>query len=339
MVMNDLNDPLAVLQAIEEFDELGREAFLDKYGFGHARDYFIEYKGGAYDSKAIVGAAHGFQFSDPLSNDDFSGGDATVATKLQKLGFTVTRPDRLPDWTNDELILALDLYLRTRDWIGYGKNTKEVVELSELLRSLPIFDASVRLNDRFRNPSGVALKIHNFESIDPGHPGVGMAHGSQADQMTWDKWTSRPEELAIVAAEIRQIGTQDSQQPPETGEDEELTADEGRILYREHRRYERDRRLVVRKKAAVLSKSGRLACEVCDFESSEMFGDEAAGVIDVHHIVPLYRIGQSNTVLADLALVCPTCHRVIHAHSPFLTPTELRNKLERRQSSDAVDLS
>lgn len=335
MVMNDLSDPNAVLQAIAEFDELGREAFLVKYGFGHARDYFIQHKGKAYDSKAVAGAAHGFQFAKPLKSDDFSGGEATVATKLEKLGFTVTRPESLPDWTNDELILALDLYLRTRGQIGYGKDTAEVVELSELLRSLPIFPASVRLNSRFRNPSGVALKIHNFESINPDHPGAGMAHGSQADQMTWDKWASRPDYLEIVAAEIRQVGAQTSRPPAETGEDEELAADEGRILYREHRRYERDRKLVTRKKAAVLNKTGRLACEVCDFESSEMFGDEAAGVIDVHHIVPLHKIGQSKTMLADLALVCPTCHRVVHAHSPFLTPIELRDKLQERRSSVA----
>ena len=56
--------------------------------------------------------------------------------------------------------------------------------------------------------------------------------------------------------------------PDDTGEEEEYEAPEGRILYREHRRYERDRKLVAEKKKAVLKKTGKLACEVCEFEST-----------------------------------------------------------------------
>lgn len=45
------------------------------------------------DSKAIVGAAYGFQYPDegPLKPADFSAGEATVALKLQSLGFEVVR--------------------------------------------------------------------------------------------------------------------------------------------------------------------------------------------------------------------------------------------------------
>jgi hypothetical protein len=35
----------AVLDAIAEFDELGRDAFLTKYGYGRAREYFVSYNG------------------------------------------------------------------------------------------------------------------------------------------------------------------------------------------------------------------------------------------------------------------------------------------------------
>jgi len=45
--------------------------------------------GKSYDSKAIVGAAHGFQFGTPLSREDFSGGQATVVPKLAELGYKV----------------------------------------------------------------------------------------------------------------------------------------------------------------------------------------------------------------------------------------------------------
>jgi hypothetical protein len=49
----------AVLQAIGEFDDLGRDPFLQKYGFGRSRGYFLIHGGKSYDSKAIAGAAHG----------------------------------------------------------------------------------------------------------------------------------------------------------------------------------------------------------------------------------------------------------------------------------------
>ncbi|WP_300678487.1 HNH endonuclease [Nocardioides sp.] len=321
MALADLTDPDAVRKAMAEFDERGRDAFLEEYGFHPARDYFIELDGKRYDSKAITGVAHRYQHGELLSAGDFSGGDSTVANRLEKLGFLVTRPVNLPDWSVDELMLALDLYLRTHGQISYSATTKVVTDLSAELRSLRIFPEEIRAVPRFRNPSGVALKLHNFSSIDPNHEGKGMGHGAAGDRSVWQDWAHRPDELAQAVALIRARGETDDA-PADTGEDEEYEAAEGRILFREHRRYERDRKLVAKKKAAVLRKTGRLACEVCDFESSEAYGVE--GVIDVHHVVPLHKIGESVTTMSDLALVCPTCHRVLHRHRPIITPAELR---------------
>lgn len=67
-----------ILAAIAEYDELGQHAFLDKYGFDRARSYLLIHDGRAYDSKAIVGAAHGFLPEEqPLAPRQFSGGEAT----------------------------------------------------------------------------------------------------------------------------------------------------------------------------------------------------------------------------------------------------------------------
>ncbi|WP_147450163.1 hypothetical protein [Corallococcus carmarthensis] len=89
MALQDLTSREAVLAAIAEFREIGREAFLQKYGYGEARSYFLSFEGELFDSKAIVGAAHGFQHPKPLANTAFSGGDATVRAKLESLGFNV----------------------------------------------------------------------------------------------------------------------------------------------------------------------------------------------------------------------------------------------------------
>ncbi len=327
MAYQDLSEPLAVLDAIIEFDEIGREAFLAKYGFAGARSYFINYDGKLYDTKPVVAAAHGYQFGDPLPNS-FSGGEATMVPLLEGLGFDVTHPEqgtRLPTWSRDELILGLDAYLRRRGLGGWSKTTKEAIELSAELRGLVIFPDAIRENPRFRNAAGVALKVSNFAAIDPVNDRVGMEHGSRGDQSIWDEWAHRPDELHTVALAILAATDLPDAREPTNEEDEEASAEEGRLLYRLHRRFERDRKLVKAKKDAVRTATGRLACEVCDFESSEVYG-EGIAVIDVHHIVPLHKIGESKTTLSELALVCPTCHRVVHAHKPFVTPAQLRTR-------------
>jgi len=81
----------SVLEAISEFDALGRDEFLGKYGFGRARSYFISYNGGTYDSKAIIGVAHQFAMPEegPLEPGWFSGGERSVAVLSRRLGFNV----------------------------------------------------------------------------------------------------------------------------------------------------------------------------------------------------------------------------------------------------------
>src|SRR4051794_35572542 len=91
--LNDVSRK-AVLRAMQEFDELGRQAFLAKYHFGPARDYFIVRERRPYDSKAVLGAAYGVDHPDngPLRSDQFSGGEATVVRRLEELGFEVRGP-------------------------------------------------------------------------------------------------------------------------------------------------------------------------------------------------------------------------------------------------------
>jgi hypothetical protein len=91
MALSDITDRSAVLRAIEEFDRIGRDAFLAKYRFGESRSYWLLHDGKRYDSKAIIGAAHGYARPDlrPMTAADFSGGNSTVRRTLNRLGFEV----------------------------------------------------------------------------------------------------------------------------------------------------------------------------------------------------------------------------------------------------------
>lgn len=79
-----------MLRAIEEFDRLGRDAFLEKYGFRPSTHLYVKHAGRRYDIKALAGATHGF--ADPaagaLKNSAFSSGKPLVDL-FRRLGFEV----------------------------------------------------------------------------------------------------------------------------------------------------------------------------------------------------------------------------------------------------------
>jgi hypothetical protein len=145
LTLNELTDRQAVLHAIAEFDELGRDAFLARYGFGRSYGYFLKLDGRRYDSKAIVGAAHGHQFPEqgPLRPNEFSGGNATVKRVLERMGFEVaqeTGAERGHRQIADALQFVLEDYRSARESEQFGSNTEiwqTCQRLKEVLQTSP----------------------------------------------------------------------------------------------------------------------------------------------------------------------------------------------------------
>jgi 5-methylcytosine-specific restriction protein A len=112
VVLSDISRD-AVLKAIAEYDSLGQDGFLERYGFDRARQYLLVHDGKRYDSKAIVGAAHGFLPEEhPLTAGEFSGGEATVGRLLRRLGFTVQVGEALSGDRLVRLLSKLQVYRR-----------------------------------------------------------------------------------------------------------------------------------------------------------------------------------------------------------------------------------
>lgn len=80
----------SIERAIAEYDELGRDAFLSKHGFGRATAYALVHEGREYDPKAIAGVAYGFDHPDEgtMKNTDFNGG-LQLRSALRPAGFDV----------------------------------------------------------------------------------------------------------------------------------------------------------------------------------------------------------------------------------------------------------
>ena len=76
----------------------------------------------------------------------------------------------------------------------------------------------------------------------------------------------------------------------------------------------RERSLRDKKIQAVLKEHQCLACEVCGFDFQARYGVIGEGFAEVHHLLPIHR-GERLTRLADLAVVCANCHRMLHRPS------------------------
>jgi hypothetical protein len=108
---------------------------------------------------------------------------------------------------------------------------------------------------------------------------------------------------------------------------------EGRMLLKLHKIKERKPLIVRRKKRVVLAATGRLVCEVCDFDFAAVYGKLGEGFAECHHRVPLTKLdGDAPTRLTDLAIVCSNCHRILHRSRPMLSVEDLRAIVAGRRS-------
>lgn len=216
----------------------------------------------------------------------------------------VTQGHGNPNWTQDETILALELYQQLHGVIP-SKTDPRVIELSETLRSLPLHDsAATRMT--FRNPDGVVFKLQNLRAVAVG---MGLQNVSRVDRQVWQVFGERPEYVAQIATVIRSASPA---RPPDIASlpTDEVFA-EGRLLTLTHRARERDPRLrdrLLKSRAA----KGSLVCELCGGKGWCRDPEYADAIFEVHHVQPLSLLGEGITRLADLALLCACCHRLAH---------------------------
>jgi len=289
-----------------------------------AHRYAIEHDGRRYPVKQVVSLAT------QLLVSDFSGGQAAGDANqyVAARGFRIVELRRRnPTWVRDELILALDLYLR---YAGNPppKGSREIDELSQTLNRLGRY-LGIATEDRFRNVNGVYMKLMNFRRFDPVFTEAGkrgLSRGGQLEEEIWNEFASDPQRCHALAQTIRQTlsSGQEGETIADLGEDGIEEAQEGRVMTGLHRRYERNSTLVQAKKRNALATLGRLACEACGFDFRERYGDRGEGFIECHHAKPVHALRPGDkTKVGDLRLLCSNCHRMVHARRPWLTMEEL----------------
>lgn len=234
-------------------------------------------------------------------------------------------------WSRDELILALDLYMRHRA-SPPAKESPAIEELSDVVNQLGAV-LGQRTSGTYRNTNGVYMKLMNFRRFDPDYAAegkTGLTRGNKDEARVWDQFASDPAKLAEVAQFIRRAMidhevSADLAGPDEPGIEE---AEEGKVATRIHRYRERDRRLVAEAKTRAMKQHGRLVCAACSFDFSQRYGEVGANIIDVHHTRPVHTMKPGEkTKVVDLVLLCSNCHRVVHSRRAWLSIDQVKAAL------------
>lgn len=210
-----------------------------------------------------------------------------------------------PKWTRDETILALNLYFDCHEQIP-SRSDARVKDLSNLLRQLPYHRSASRV-ESFRNADGVTFKLQNLRSVATGK---GLGNVSGTDRQIWTEFGLYPEKVKQLAGLIR-LGVELTKSVHEGVQDDEEEFFEGRVLTELHKRIERDPKIRQRI-LATRRKLGSLTCDMCSRPSRCADSRFEDATFEAHHLIPLGTTANRKTRLADIALLCANCHRLLH---------------------------
>jgi 5-methylcytosine-specific restriction protein A len=152
----------------------------------------------------------------------------------------------------------------------------------------------------------VVFKLQNLRQIDTGK---GLGNVSRADREVWEELGSDPKRTKELAQLIR-AGIAVVSEVREDSPAYDVFA-EGRVVTETHLRRERDPQLRGRLLADRRSKAA-LKCEMCGRQADTFDAAFAESIFEAHHIIPLAASVERKTRLADMALLCACCHRIIH---------------------------
>lgn len=196
-------------------------------------------------------------------------------------------------------------------------------------------DHVIQLQDRLMT---VATDIQNIDAIRRTHPELAEAIDRHRDALeaavnsSAIKGTSAEinriqEELFGFTNAASATALEEAETKPPV-EEEEIYGVEGRILTRIHVYKERDRGFVTRTKNYYRNINGRLTCECCGLDPLNIYGPRGERCLEAHHRIPIEELQPDSVIrVADMAIVCATCHRIIHSERPCIPVERLAQML------------
>ncbi len=173
------------------------------------------------------------------------------------------------------------------------------------------------------------------EAIEAHRRELGNRTNSIAIRESADRMIAAKSELFGLTNAGSATALLDAEKEPAV-EAEEISGREGRLLVRLHIYRERDRKFArkVREHYRNISKDGRLECHACGCVPAEVYGPSGESCMEAHHKVPIEQLQpDSITLLNDMAMLCASCHRVVHSEKPCLTVEKVKELVMSRRNS------
>jgi len=209
--------------------------------------------------------------------------------------------------------------------IGWYKDATVYRDAQVIENPIKLQQENGLIEYRIKAPANKAilLPVEQRELIIPRRVKGGIGQSN-----VW--FADKPESSEIVKEVTSLIGTGGTRLPDI---DRYLSSSEGNPRLVAHLRRERNASLVKSKKKETLKATGKLRCEVCEFDFSETYGEYGEDFCEVHHLKQLSKAdGVIKTELQDLAVVCSNCHRIIHRTDPMLGINELLKIVRNRHT-------
>jgi hypothetical protein len=203
----------------------------------------------------------------------------------------------------------------------------EHITLTPLRMSILKTTFSIDLEDRL---NAIAADWTNVNSISARHPLLAKAITAHANavQATANSSAIRKAADHVIDLQSSEFGESNfgsitalnkATAKPMTETEADIYGREGRTLIRVHAYKERDRKLAVNAKNHYRSKWGELHCEACGLIPSDLYGSRGDSSIEAHHRTPIAELlPDSVTKVSDLAMLCASCHRIVHSAKPIL---------------------
>lgn len=102
-------------------------------------------------------------------------------------------------WDKEEEILLLNLYLKIKTE-NYTEDHPDIILLSKLLIRRANY-LGIKINENYRNKTGIYMKLKNIQSIDLKGE-AGLSNYSTMDQKVWNEYSFDKNNLELLCQEI-----------------------------------------------------------------------------------------------------------------------------------------
>ena len=206
-------------------------------------------------------------------------------------------------------------------FLGQAAFRADVRDLKQFKRPLAVEDVAARIPEwawprsytkgRTTPKDGIPRKLLRIVSEHVARVGTVLARG--ADGSTARAIKNGKDKTRKEPAEAKDVKLSGPQLDAVIGEQTS-----GARLGAEGRKYLRTH-VVTERKASnrkyileLRSQKGAVACDACGVDLAAKYGQEHREVLEIHHRIPLSRGVQRPKGTDAFALLCPTCHRVVH---------------------------